>query len=468
MNQLDLCLPLKPKDRHPFHWSNRTQPRHVKFFVFGTAEATTPFTIADCGSLAVTNKLHDGRIYYFRVTKRVVLNSTFIIIEDMVNAPYKIDNLSEVVSVSFFQVGCKKIEEIEDCEPNSCRPFAWRSVVNSTFLLNVQFYVRDGSSTEVLVPKKVQDRRRPTNIEYSLDILNRTEKVGLVDSNFNEYTVYISAYTDQNQKVFEISDEPSKNIFETEKDKKKREGIEENDKFLDVTLNSSVDLSRLEEEKEEDVVEHVIEDEESRTQIELRQVNISLIKVGSELLTLVLDRCSAVVSTTKQEFIYEATLGRLQIDNHGQIDPLFPVILRPKCTAQDEEHDHFKMINVQPVMQQYVSIKTNIPNMQYINWFEFLVKELELRIELSHLMSIVEWFMAFNEKQGVGLASSHEIFKDQCLTGDEMTTDHLRDSFSPLNASERNMNSKTRKVVTWSNSVLEERKEPTNLDEFLQ
>ena len=77
-------------------------------------------------------------------------------------------------------------------------------------------------------------------------------------------------------------------------------------------------------------------------------------------------------------------------------------------------------------MQQYVSIKTNIPNMQYINWFEFLVKELELRIELSHLMSIVEWFMAFNEKQGVGLASSHEIFKDQCLTGDEMTTDHLR------------------------------------------
>ena len=49
-------------------------------------------------------------------------------------------------------------------------------------------------------------------------------------------------------------------------------------------------------------------------------------------------------------------------------------------------------------MQQYISMKTNIPNMQYINWFEFLVKELECRIELSHLMSIVEWFMAFNEK----------------------------------------------------------------------
>ena len=41
-----------------------------------------------------------------------------------------------------------------------------------------------------------------------------------------EYNFYVSAYTDQNQKVFEISDEPSKNIFETEKDRRKREKSE--------------------------------------------------------------------------------------------------------------------------------------------------------------------------------------------------------------------------------------------------
>jgi len=93
---------LKPKDRHPFHWSDRNQPHHVKFFVYGAAEASTPFTIADCGSLSVTNRTIDGGRYYFRITKRVVLNSTFIIIEDMANAPYKIENLSDQVSISFF------------------------------------------------------------------------------------------------------------------------------------------------------------------------------------------------------------------------------------------------------------------------------------------------------------------------------------------------------------------------------
>ena len=153
------------------------------------------------------------------MTKRVVLNSTFIIIEEMGNAPYKIDNLSRSVHASYFQVGCNNIDEIEECSPQSNRPFSWRSVLNSKFLLNVQFFVRDGESSDVLIPKVAQDPRRPTNLEYSLDILNKTEKVGFVDSQMNEYDLYISSYTDQNSKVFEISDEPSKNIFETEKDK---------------------------------------------------------------------------------------------------------------------------------------------------------------------------------------------------------------------------------------------------------
>ena len=54
------------------------------------------------------------------------------------------------------------------------------------------------------------------------------------------------------------------------------------------------------------------------------------------------------------------------------------------------------MVNVQPTLQIYVSIKTNIPKVQYINWFEFLLKEMEVSIELEHLMSIFEWVQAFN------------------------------------------------------------------------
>ena len=47
----------------------------------------------------------------------MVLNSTFIIIEDLQYAPYKIDNLSNIVSISYFQVGNKKLEDIEECKP---------------------------------------------------------------------------------------------------------------------------------------------------------------------------------------------------------------------------------------------------------------------------------------------------------------------------------------------------------------
>lgn len=40
--------------------------------------------------------------------------------------------------------------------------------------------------------------------------------------------------------MFEISDEPSKNIFETEKDKERAKELEEHKVWEDVTLNSSI------------------------------------------------------------------------------------------------------------------------------------------------------------------------------------------------------------------------------------
>lgn len=54
--------------------------------------------------------------------------------------------------------------------------------------------------------------------------------------------------------------------------------------------------------------------------------------------------------------------------------------------------------------------------MLYINWFEFLLKELELCIEIDHLMSIFEFVQVFNEKFDNGLVSSHQIFLDDKLT----------------------------------------------------
>lgn len=101
----------------------------------------------------------------------------------------------------------------------------------------------------------------------------------------------------------------------------------------------------------------------------------------------------------RDEMIYEATLGRLQIDNQSQMQPLFPVLFKPKCTVGgDEAHDHWTMEGIDPFFQFYCSMKTNIPNVQYVTWFEFLIKEMELQIELDHLMEMLSWTAAFNKK----------------------------------------------------------------------
>lgn len=129
----------------------------------------------------------------------MVLNSNFIVIEDKEYAPYKIDNLCSDVHLSYFQAGGKSVEEIDTCPPEEDRPFAWRDVMDgSKFLLNVQFFVKGhNGQSEVLVPVKAQDKRRPQVLEYSLDRLNHTVQVVLCNSEMESKMVYVSTYTNE-------------------------------------------------------------------------------------------------------------------------------------------------------------------------------------------------------------------------------------------------------------------------------
>ena len=36
---------------------------------------------------------------------------------------------------------------------------------------------------------------------------------------------------------------------------------------------------------------------------------------------------------TEAEQILEVTIDRMQLDNMAQVEPLFPVVLKPRCTA---------------------------------------------------------------------------------------------------------------------------------------
>lgn len=123
------------------------------------------------------------------------------------------------------------------------------------------------------------------------------------DGNLASRTVYVSVYTDQHSKVFEISDEPSTHIFETDKDKKKYNEIEELKYNDEVSIMSSVALSTVEENGEED---KEASEEENRTRLDICQVNVSLIKQQTEIMTLVFDKYVSIISQKKQEWIFEA------------------------------------------------------------------------------------------------------------------------------------------------------------------
>ena len=230
---------------------------------------------------------------------------------------------------------------------------------------------------------------------YSLDILNRTKEVKLVSADGNQRTIYVSAYTDERQKVFEVSDQPSEHIFETEKDKQRNAATPREE----VKSHRGEEVKGVEEDSEVE--------EQSKLTLLVTQVSLSLINKQTEVLTFVLDHWVAAICQKEQECIYEATLNRLQIDNHGQLTPLYPILLKTKTQSLQVKKDDESLENVQPAVQVYVSIKQNIPNVQYINWLEFLFAELELRIEVDHLMSIFEFAEAFNKNFEAGLASSH-------------------------------------------------------------
>ena len=169
------ALELKPKERQPYHWSSRDQPRMTHVFVEGAVRPSAQFSLAEAGSLAVANLMEDGTKQFFKVTKRSDLNSIFVIIEDMKSPPYQVDNFLSDLDVSYCQVGSTDIDDIEVCGSGEGRPFAWRDQ-QSQYLLNVEFLHQ---GTMQLLPEKPQDpsnkKRNRDLLEFSLDTLNATE-----------------------------------------------------------------------------------------------------------------------------------------------------------------------------------------------------------------------------------------------------------------------------------------------------
>lgn len=241
-------------------------------------------------------------------------------------------------------------------------------------------------------------------MEFSLDTLNATQCISLVGPHEQiRRVVYVSVYVNEKSKVIEFTEDPSTNIFETGKDKRKVNMEESKD------LDDTMTITMIDENEDPNI-------EQSHTSLDLPSITMSFINSGQEIFTTTVSKLQAFILQKTDEVIYEMSIDRMQIDNQCQQEPIFPVVLKPKCTVPaDQEHDHFStpLLGVDPIMQFYVSMKTNIPNVTYITLFEFLVKELELKVEVEHMYAMLEYGSAIGNQFNTGITDTHNIFLEQ-------------------------------------------------------
>ena len=83
--------------------------------------------------------------------------------------------------------------------------------------------------------------------------------------------------------------------------------------------------------------------------LSMKSLNLSFIKQGVELFTFNIISMNMSMLSTETEQIIEMAIDRMQLDNMAEMEPLFPVVLKPRCTGPETEHNHESMVNVKPL-----------------------------------------------------------------------------------------------------------------------
>ena len=117
------------------------------------------------------------------------------------------------------------------------------------------------------------------------------------------------------------------------------------------------------------------------------RLSLSLIATDHEVVTVTLENTSVeIVMKGDGEHVYQLEIGRIQVDNSSPGYPLFPVICSPRCTLRQEtgkKHDHGLM---NKTVFACVKMRTDVPDVTYCTVVNFLIQELELKIELTHCL----------------------------------------------------------------------------------
>jgi hypothetical protein len=100
----------------------------------------------------------------------------------------------------------------------------------------------------------------------------------------------------------------------------------------------------------------------------------------------------------------------VQLDNQSTRDPIFPVILKETCTLEDSiDHDHSKML---PTFFFASKLRTDNPNVTYCTLVNFVLQELDLKIELKHVLTVYDYVFKLTEAAGSSLTIVHPVFRN--------------------------------------------------------
>lgn len=88
------------------------------------------------------------------------------------------------------------------------------------------------------------------------------------------------------------------------------------------------------------VIEESKSTEKHAISVEVAVLSVSCIKEGQEVVTISLFDILVKYVATTSATILAASIGRLQVDNNEDIDPIYPVLIKPKC-LETSQHDHF-------------------------------------------------------------------------------------------------------------------------------
>lgn len=145
-------------------------------------------------------------------------------------------------------------------------------------------------------------------------------------------------------------------------------------------------------------------------------VNISFCSPGKELLTFYLKGIEAIIGKTQKQTDLVFNMMSIQIDNQSEMDPVYPVLLKPTdlraVIEQPDAIQEEQVIVPEDVFQLKVSMRHDFPNVIYFSQIAFLMQRLDIKMELAHLMLLYQFFRKTSKIFNKNLVTQHKIFQN--------------------------------------------------------